>query len=212
MLRDLGSAASGDRIAGQKDDCKIVLVSTPGILEEVIEASSEIVRRMRTVVFPRYTLEGGVGGSEYRGFQSLVRRLLEFFPEEFRPKLSTDNILSLQMESVGCIGNLINWFMDAINRCLAEGAESLEWRHFKEVPLPNKELGELLIQCAEDERVIRNATKRDGCGLARLAALEAEKIKESETASAQDAAKEGPKRKKTQVGEQKPVRHRMTGS
>ena len=212
VIRDFGSDASGDPIAGQKSECKIVLVSTPEILEEVIAASSEVVRRMKVVVFPRYTLDGGIGGKEYRRFQSLVRGILELFPEEFRPKLSTDNILSLQMDCMGCIGNLINWFVDAINYCLAEGAESLEWLHFEKVALSNAEIEALSMRCSEDERVILKVTKRDGCGLARIAILKAEEIEGSETASAANVVKEGAKPKKVRVGEQKPVRHRKTGS
>ena len=217
VLRDLSMVVSGDPIAGQKRGCKVVLVSTPEILEEVIKSSSEIVRRMKNVEFPRYTLKGGVRGREYQGFQRIVHSLLEFFPEEHRPRLSTDNVLSLQMDSVGCIGVLISWFVEAINFCLFEGAGSLEWKHFETTALSNYELEKLSTQCAEDERVIRKTMKSDGCGLARRAALKAEKSKERERASSkaavnEAAAKKGAERRKPPVGEQNPGRHRMSGS
>ena len=161
--------------------------------------------------FPRYTLKGGIGGEEYRGFQRIVQGFLAFFPKEHRPRLSTDNVLSLQKDSVGCIGNLVDWFVEAINWCLFERAESLEWRHFEMTALTDGKFDMLSKQCAKDERVIRKVMKRDGCGLARGAALKEKQSKEREAAFAEAAAKEGEKRRKTRVGEQNPVRHRMSG-
>ena len=217
VLRDLSNAVSGDRIAGQKRGCKVVLISTPEILEEAIRLSAEIVRRMKKVVFSRYTLKGGTKGKDCQEFRRIVQRFVGFFPEEYRPRLSTENVLSLQVESVGCIGNLVSWFVRAINRCLAEGAGNLEWRHFEMEVMSDDELEDLLDQCEEDERIIWKSTRRSGCGVKRLNALnawKAKKGKEGKTASADAAANEatrqrGGKRRKTRVGEQKPVRHRM---
>ena len=114
VLRDLSMVASGDPIAGQKRGCKIVLLSTPDVLEEVMGSSSEILRRTKIVDFRRYDLEGGVGGEGNEGFRRVVHSLLEFFPSAYRPSLSTENVLSLQMDSLGVIGILIDWFVDAI--------------------------------------------------------------------------------------------------
>lgn len=212
VLRDLSMAASGDPIAGQERGCKIVLMSTPEILEEVIETSSEIVRRMKIVEFPRYTLEGGVRGEEFQGFRRIVHNLLDFFPEEHRPRLSTDNVLSLQMDSVGVIDVLITWFVAAINLCWFEGAGRLEWRHFEMTALSNHELEKLSRQCREDERILWKVLERDGCGLARQEALKEKRRKEGEVVSVETAAEKSPKAKGTRVGEQNPVRHRKTGS
>ena len=215
VLRDLCDAVSGDRIAGQKRSCKVVLLSTPEILEEVIESSSEVVRRQSIVPFYRYTFEGGVKGRGFRAFRRIVERLLGFFPEECRPDLSTDNIVSLQIDSVGCMGNLVAWFSRAINRCLAERAGSLDWCHFELESPSDPELKKLIRQCEEDERVIAEATERRGCGLARRAVwIDGETGKigaASDEAVANGADEEGSKPRKTRVGEQNPARLRMSG-
>ena len=216
VLRDLSDDVSGDRLAGQKRGCKIVLLSTPGILPEVIKTSSEIVRRMTIVPFYRYTFEGGTRGKGFRAFRRIVQRLLGFFPEECRPELSTDNIVSLLIDSVGCMGNLVAWFSRAINRCVIERAGSLDWRHFELECPPDSELRKLIRQCDEDERAIAEATERKGCGLARREVWIAEEREEIGAASAEAAAngtdERGSKPKKRRVGEQNPGRLRMSGS
>ena len=213
VVRDLGSHVSGDPIAGQKGDCKVVLVSTPDVLEEVAQVSSEIVRRMNKVVLSRYTLGGGVRGTEFQGFRMLVGQLLELFPEEIRPELSRENILDLHLDSLGCIGNLVNWFVDAINLCINEADERLEWRHFEKTALTDAALKHLVDQCEKDEKFIKEWTAKKGCGLARRRAWEAEAKKEAEAiaAAARTAVEESRKSGKRQVGVQKPVRHRMSG-
>lgn len=214
VIRDLSMVASGDPIAGQKRGCKIVLLSTPVVLEEVMESSSEILRRTNVVEFCRYDLKGGVGGEGNEGFRGVVHSLLECFPSEYRPRFSTDNVLSLQMDSMGVIGNLIDWFVEAINLCLSEGAQSLEWLHFERTALSDYKLEMLSKQCKKDDKILRKVTKRNGCGLARQAALKEErrKEKESKAVSVETAAEKSPKSKGTRVGEQKPVRHQKTGS
>ena len=213
VVRDLGSHVSGDPIAGQKGDCKVVLVSTPDILEEVAQVSSEIVRRMDKVVLSRYTLGGGVRGGEFQGFQRLVGSLLELFPEEIRPELSRENILDLHLDSLGCIGNLVNWFVDAVNLCIKEADERLEWWHFEKASLTDAALRHLVDQCEKDERFIEKWTARKRCGLARRRAWKAEDKKkvDATAAAARTAVEEGRKSGKRQVGVQNPIRHRMSG-
>ena len=215
VLRDLSDDVSGDRLAGQKRGCKIVLLSTPGILPEVIATSSEIVRRMTIVPFYRYTFEGGAEGRGFRDFRRIVESLLGFFPDECRPKLSTDNIVSLQIDSVGCMSNVIDWFVAAINVCVAERAESLDWRHFESACPPDAELERLIEQCDKDEKAIAKATGRKGCGLARREIWMAEESEEAGAASAEAAGngtdERGSRADGRKVGEQNPARIRMSG-
>ena len=212
VIRDMSMALSGDPIAGQKRGCKMVLIATPDVLGDVMQASSEIVRRMTIVDFRRYALLGGIKGPEYKGFQSIVHGLLHFFPGEHRPRLSTSNVLSLQMDSLGLIGVLVSWFVEAINVCWHEGAESLEWRHFEETALTDEELRNLSDQCVKDDETLGKLTRRSGCGIARREALRAEKKREKEAASAKTASVEtDTTRRGTRVGEQKPVRRRLSG-
>ena len=104
------------------------------------------------VDFRRYDLEGGVGGEGNEGFRRVVHSLLEFFPSAYRPSLSTENVLSLQMDSLGVIGILIDWFVDAISLCLSENARSLEWRHFEMTALLDYKLENLSRQCRRTTR------------------------------------------------------------
>ena len=74
--------------------CRIVLVSTPRILEP-LEFSPELARRMREVFFPRYVFSQDMRSEDCKAFLSVVQAFVKELPEAMRPKLSSRAIQRL---------------------------------------------------------------------------------------------------------------------
>ena len=146
--------------------CKIVLVGTPRILDALEDLglggkessqeglTCEIMRRMGMRYFHRYGLAEENWKKDSRAFGKLVQELCLELPKGFRPEFSRDNLLSLQLDSVGCVGLLVAWFLRAISRCETEKGERLTWDHFENTALSDAELKVLEKQCQDGEKKI----------------------------------------------------------
>ena len=210
VLRDLSDGVSGHGVGRQEENCKIMLVSTPSAMAEIMSASSEIVRRTQVVKLSRYDGRGGSRSKEVKEFQRLVQRFVGYLPESYRPTLTLENILTLLRESVGCIGNVANWSVDAVNVCEREGATKLDWGHFVEAALPNTPLREMAKQCTLDEKICEDLTVMSGCG-DRLKPVqkEAERVGDKKAVGPVTAGNAEKKKGRRRVGKQKPARLKM---
>ena len=159
--------------------CKIVLVGTPRILDALEHfglggkrsfeegLTCEIIRRMGMRYFHRYGLAEDSWRKDSQAHEKLVRELCRKLPEGFRPELSRDNLLALQLDSVGCAGLLVAWFLRAISSCETENGECLTWGHFEKTALSDAELKVLEKQCQNGEAKFARLSGRSGCGLYR---------------------------------------------
>lgn len=195
VLRDISDEAG----------CRIVLVSTPRILEP-LEVSCELARRMREVFFPRYTFDRKVEGVGYKAFRYVVGVFLKELPEEMRLQISSKDIQLLQAGSVGCIGNLSRWLEEAVTRCMWTGSKSLEWSHFEGTVLPDQKLEQMRRECEEGERYFRKLSARTYEVLVGQA-VPADKPSESGAADTPPASGKGAKRR---PGTPKPARHEVS--
>ena len=123
--------------------CKIVLVATPRILEP-LNLSGELARRIGDVFFRRYA-DGRVRSLDYKSFASVVKTFGQFLPEASRQALH-GRVRLLHAGSLGCVGILHDWFVSAINRCVREQQETLDWTHFEATVFPDAKLKTLQEQ------------------------------------------------------------------
>ena len=142
--------------------CKIVLVATPRILEP-LNLSGELARRIGDVFFRRYA-DARVRSREYKHFASVVKTLVAVLPEESRPAVSR-HVRLLHAGSLGCIGILHDWFDRAIERCVREKKQSLEFRHFEATVLPDDKLEILRKQAEDGDRSYAESSARTFGGL-----------------------------------------------
>ena len=150
---------------------RIVLVSTFGILRD-LRRSGVLDRRMSTVVFPRYAealLSVGPGEAPSRqvdvtdegflAFRNTAHSFMQRLPEVSRLKLQERHYIELWRGSLGCVGQLCDWYKYAVWGCIDSGDCRMRWRHFKESPLPVDRRGNLVLEarCAERElRLLRD--------------------------------------------------------
>ena len=127
--------------------CKIVLVATARILEP-LNLSGELARRVGDVFFLRYA-GARVRSFEYKCFARVVKTLVDGLPEASRPALHR-RVRLLHAGSLGCVGILHDWFHLAIQRCLREQQEILEWAHFEATVLSDSKLQTLRDQACDD--------------------------------------------------------------
>ena len=176
--------------------CKIVLVSTPRILhvleelglsDEALSDESltcELIRRIGIRYLRRYGLTRETWSKESKAFRKIVEMFLKRIPEPFRPELSPENFMSLQIDSVGCLGLLVRWLLRAVSLCETEQAERLVWRHFEETSLSDVEFRVLEKQYRKDDEIVARLSKRSGCGLQR-------KVKPADTSPENGAGASG---------------------
>ena len=184
--------------------CKVVLVSTPRILnvleelglsDEALSGESltgELLRRVGIRYFRRYGLARETWVKESRAYRKIVKLFLMRLPESFRPELSPENFLSLQIDSMGSVGLLVRWLLRAVSLCEAEQAERLVWRHFEETSLTDVEFGALERRYRKDDETVARLSKRSGCGAQR-------KVKSADTSPENETGASG-KRRGQRVG------------
>ena len=150
---------------------RIVLVSTFGILRD-LRRSGVLDRRMSTVVFPRYaeallsvgtdeapSREVDVTDEGFLAFRNTAHSFMQRLPEASRLKLQEQHYIALWRGSLGCVGQLCDWYKYAVWECIDSGDSRLRWRHFKESPLPVDRRGNLVLEarCADRElRLLRD--------------------------------------------------------
>ena len=144
--------------------CKIVLVSTPRILEP-LNLSGELIRRMVKVFFYRYTFTGDVRDEDFQMFRMIVNTFMELLPKAQRPRLSSRRIQYLQAGSIGCVGLLSMWFVRALTRCVVAGSEAFEWSHFEERAFSDADLERFRDECEKGEKLYHESNVRTPEGL-----------------------------------------------
>lgn len=159
------------RELADKELFRIVLVSTFGILRD-LRRSGVLDRRMRPVVFPRYAealVPAGPDGAPSRqvdvtdegflAFRNTAHSFMARLPEASRLELQERHFVELWRGSLGCVGQLCDWYKYAVWECIDSGDSRLRWRHFEESPLPVDRRGNLVLEarCAGRElRLLRD--------------------------------------------------------
>ena len=157
--------------------CKVVMVCTPRILDggvlgrsadglpgERARPTAEFIRRATRVFFPRYAPAENLRSKEFRGFQEVVKAFSDQLPAEVRPEFTPENIRSLQVDTIGCIGNLVKWYVNAISLCVDEKARRLEWSYFERTPFCDQDFTDLRDQCEKGEEDFLRINECTGCG------------------------------------------------
>ena len=181
--------------------CRIVLVATPRIFTP-LNLSGELARRIGDVFFRRYA-DGRVRSAEHKCFASVVKTLVDCLPEESQPALSR-HVRLLHAGSLGCVGNLHDWVDYAIERCVREKREILEFRHFEATVFPDEKLEILRKQAEEGDKLYAEQSARTFGGLL-AAGSGAAKAAVASAASFSSPAPRAPARHR--VGTPKPRRH-----
>ena len=183
--------------------CKIVLVSTGRILEP-LNLSSELARRVGDVFFPRYA-DDRERSTEYEEFASVVRRFADSLPaasgSAVRRKLRL-----LHAGSLGCVGNLYDWFEWAIKLCLRQKKDVLTFKHFEATVLPDAKLKTMRGQAEKFDELHLKLTARTFGGLLDASGAPAA----SSAAAASSSGPSGsPARRRRRIGTPNPKRHRV---
>ena len=125
------------RELADKNLFRIVLVSGFDILSH-LRRSGVLDRRLSTVVFPRYAealLTNGSNGehevSSRQTSTSPIRvflrsatqrtRFMQRLPESCRLNLSEKHFVELYRGTLGCVGQLCDWYERAVAKCLTDG-------------------------------------------------------------------------------------------
>ena len=181
--------------------CRIVLVATARILDPV-NLSGELARRIGDVFFLRYA-DARVRSFEYKCFARVVKTLVDALPEASRPALHR-RVRLLHAGSLGCVGILHDWFHLAIQRCLREQQEVLEWPHFEATVLPDSKLKTLREQACDD--LFHEQSARTFGGL--LDASDPQDVPAKTAEAAASSSASGPSVPgRRRVGTPKPRRH-----
>ena len=181
--------------------CKIVLVATSRILEP-LNLSGELARRIGDVFFRRYA-DSRVHSLEHRYFASVVKTFVDALPEASRPALHR-RVRLLHAGSLGCVGNLHDWFVRAIERCAREQQEVLDFTHFAATVLPDGKLRKLREDAEAGDKLYHLLSARTFGGL-----LDASGPADAAAAAAaSSSAASGPSvPARRRVGTPKPGRH-----
>ena len=187
-------------------DFKVVLVSTPAILEK-LDASGELLRRIDEVFFRRYYRNGPTGTADYGCFRKTLKSLLKRIPERSRFKPDKDQETLLHAGSLGCVGHMSKWLRRAVVRCDTVGADCLEWNHFEATALSDKKLHDLYIHAQKDDEVISAWTEQTHCLTGRaepVGAASEPDSREAATSASKGGSTSG--RRSKRVGTPSPIR------
>jgi hypothetical protein len=114
---------------------------------DLIDLSDQLTLRTKVVHLRRY----GDGEIDMADFESTINSFQVYMPFRKEPDL-TKHFDYLYERSVGLVGNLANWLLQATCTALKEGAPTLTLRHLKKhVPLSEKQALKMRTNIMEDE-------------------------------------------------------------
>ena len=166
------------RELADKNLFRIVLVSGFDILSH-LRRSGVLDRRLSTVVFPRYAealLTNGSNGEHevssrdvditdpgFLAFRDTAHTFMQRLPESCRLNLSEKHFVELYRGTLGCVGQLCDWYERAVAKCLSDRDTRLTWHHFKLKPLPVDRRANLILEAhlAKEEVRLLNDLRLD---------------------------------------------------
>lgn len=144
--------------------CTLVLLSTPRILEFIDVKSEQLLRRLVRVEIHRYRARTENHTADFPFFGSVVKHFMHELPAEARPRFTRGQLDDLFSCSVGCIGHLSDWVCRALTQAIDEGGDILEWRHFEDTVLDDKDLKLAYEAACSGEAYLRDPLRVRACG------------------------------------------------
>jgi energy-coupling factor transporter ATP-binding protein EcfA2 len=213
-FQDIGKLASY-RLLEAHMDCIKSVVNTTKIpwtgfgtyqLLDFLDLSPQLSRRTRIIHLPRYNHKDD---NDIEEFKDVLKHFLYRMPLPETPRLVTKHWEYCYEGSIGCIGTLKDWLVQALDLALEEGATTLTLSHLEQTAKLNSECLEMAKDAIEgEERLTNTEDSRDQ--LRKLLNGEKQKNQEEQTNSGGDANQQnnGSKSKGSRrgVGDRKPKR------
>ncbi|WP_181357394.1 TniB family NTP-binding protein [Stenomitos frigidus] len=127
-------------------------------MTDFLEINDQLSQRDKIIHFPRYRLEADEDVAE---FKRVLEQLLRRMPLQRTPQLNNKLFELCYVGSIGKIGTLINWLINAYDLCLSEEAKTLSCTHLEETIKPEFELEKMLVEAENGEtKLMRSEDKR----------------------------------------------------
>lgn len=163
-----------------RSQTRIILVGTYELcayLEDLdYTVTDQINQRTKIVDFPRYNNNSA---DEVNAFAKAAKKMLLHMPfEQTSESLVDSDWEFLYNYSLGCIGTLKNWFMDAYSFALDSNSNTLTLKHLKETKLPWKRLSLMLDSITDGEHRMEELLS-DGDFLSKMSPVDKESGKKT---------------------------------
>ncbi|MBD1897730.1 ATP-binding protein [Coleofasciculus sp. FACHB-129] len=213
-FQDIGKMAS-QKVLEAHMDCIKSAVNTTKIpwtgfgtyqLIDFLELSPQLSRRTRIIHLPRYRLEDD---EDIKEFKRVLKHLLCRMPLPETPPLVEKHWEYLYERSIGCIGTLKNWLLQALDLALEEGATTLTFSHLEQTAKLISECIQMAKDAIEGEEKLTDS-KESQRQLHKLLNSKKQQAQKEQTGSGQDdqlqnnGGKSQPQRRR--VGQRNPKR------
>jgi hypothetical protein len=209
----LAKIASGHKLQDQLD-CIKSLSNTTGILHGMIgtyelqifrNLSAQLSRRSLDIHFKRYQQDCT---EDIRNFMKVINSFQYHMPLEETPNL-LEHGEYIYIGTLGCIGELKNWLLRALNAAIQEGSKTLTLKHLEDHAVSIDKLEKMLQEINEGEKLFEETDAdrnrlRIALGFAPINSSTSDNLtSKSETSEPTKSAKPASKRK---VGKRKATR------
>jgi hypothetical protein len=173
---------------------------------DLIDLSDQLMLRTKVIHLRRY----GNDGEDFDNFESTIHSFQIHMPLRKPPDLLKHSEY-LYDRTLGCIGSLRNWLLQAYKAALEDDAPTLNIGHLKKhAPLSAKQAGKMLSNLIQDElkfvEIVGEEDVIDRGELASSPSGEITEVHDDAQISETQPTKVKPPRKRRLVGERKPVR------
>ena len=214
-FQDIGKMAS-QKVLEAHMDCIKSAVNTTKIpwtgfgtyqLVDFLELSPQLSRRTRIIHLPRYRLEQN---EDIKEFKRVLKHLLCRMPLPETPPLVEKYWEYCYERSIGCIGTLKDWLIQALDLALEEGATTLSFSHLEQTAKLTSECIQMAKDAIEGEEKLTN-TKDSQRQLRDLLNSKKQKVQEDQTNSGGDGKPqkdggESQSQRRRRVGQRNPKR------
>ncbi len=189
-FQDIGKMAS-QKVLEAHMDCIKSAVNTTKIpwtgfgtyqLLDFLELSPQLSRRTRIIHLPRYRLEQN---EDIKEFKRVLKHLLYRMPLPETSPLVEKHWEYCYERSIGCIGTLKNWLVQALDLALEEGATTLSLSHLQQTAKLTSECIQMAKDAIEGEERLTDS-KESQRQLRELLNSKKQKIQEAQTNSGKD--------------------------
>ena len=193
-FQDIGKMASQKVLEAHMDSIKSAVNTTKipwtGFgtyqLLDFLELSPQLSRRTRIIHLPRYRLEED---EDIEVFKLALKHLLYRMPLPETPRLVNKYWEYCYERSIGCIGTLKDWLVQALDLALEEGATTLSLNHLEKTAKLTSECIQMAKDAIEGEDMLTDS-KESQRQLRELLNSKKQKIQEAQTNSGKDDKQE----------------------
>jgi energy-coupling factor transporter ATP-binding protein EcfA2 len=214
-FQDIGKMAS-QKVLEAHMDCIKSAVNTTKIpwtgfgtyqLKEFLDLSPQLSRRTRIIHLPRYRLEDDL---DIKEFKRVLKHLLCRMPLPETPLLVKKYWEYCYERSIGCIGTLKGWLVQALDLALEEKATTLSFSHLEQTAKLISECIQMAKDAIEGEERLTDSNDSQS-QLRKLLNPKKQKLQEAQTNSDEDGKQQnnGSKSKgssRRRVGQRNPKR------